>query len=64
MTDYPTLVDAREAVNDFHAAGGGHGFSDVLLGAAHLAHSIDRLADQLEETNRLLTIIATNTENL
>jgi hypothetical protein len=63
MTDYPTLFDASEVVNDFYAAGS-RIRSDGLLGAALVALSINHLADQLEETNRLLTIIAANTENL
>jgi hypothetical protein len=63
MTDYPTLFDASEAVNDFYSAGS-RIRSDALLGATMVALSINHLAEELEETNRLLTIIATNTENL
>ena len=62
MTDYPTLLDAREAARDFYATGGAR--SDMSLGATLVALSINRLTDELKETNRLLVIIAANTENL
>jgi hypothetical protein len=62
MSDYPTLFEASEAVNDFQAVSGVPR-SDVLVGATLVAFSINRLADELKETNRLLVIIAANTGN-